>query len=70
MLQSILQKTLKRFSGGFFWHSRGLEKPKIVLSNVDFDAVDSFEFNGFKYEFIGVDDNETKRNTAINAVCD
>lgn len=65
-----ITKDVKKIFGRFFWHNRGLEKPKIVLSNVDFESVDSFEFNGFKYEFIGVDEDETKRNTAINAVCD
>lgn len=44
-----LTKDIRRIFGRYFWHSRDLEKPKIVYSNVDFQSIPSAEFHGFKY---------------------
>lgn len=45
-----LTKDIRRIFGRYFWHSRDLEKPKIVYSNVDYDSIPSAEFHGFKYQ--------------------
>lgn len=44
-----ITKDNKKIFGKYYWHSRNLDKPKIIYSNVDFDSVNSAEFHGFKY---------------------
>lgn len=44
-----ITKDNKKIFGKYYWHSRNLDKPKIVYSNVDFDSVNSAEYHGFKY---------------------
>lgn len=44
-----ITKDNKKIFGKYYWHSRNLDKPKIVYCNVDFDSVNSAEFHGFKY---------------------
>ena len=52
-ITKYLTKDANKIFGRFYWHSRGIEKPVITYENSDFNAVDSFEFHGFKYEFKG-----------------
>lgn len=44
-----ITKDNKKIFGKYYWHSRNLDKPKIIYSNVDFDSVNSAEYHGFKY---------------------
>ena len=44
-----ITKDNKKIFGKYYWHSRNLDKPKILYSNVDFDSVNSAEYHGFKY---------------------
>lgn len=46
-----ITKDCKKIFGKFFWHSRDLKKPRIVIADVDYDAIQSADHNGFKYEF-------------------
>lgn len=48
-----ITKDCKKIFGKFFWHSRDLKRPQIEYSDVDFDEVEAFESNGFKYLFEG-----------------
>lgn len=52
-----ITKDCKKIFGKFFWHSRNLKKPLLRYDNLDYDEIDSFEFNGFKYIFKGGKDN-------------
>lgn len=52
-ITKYLTKDCKKIFGSFYWHSRGLDKPVLSYDNVNYEAIDSFEFNGFKYEFKG-----------------
>lgn len=52
-ITKYLTKDCKKIFGSFYWHSRGLDKPLLTYDNVNYEAIDSFEFNGFKYEFKG-----------------
>lgn len=44
-----ITKDNKKIFGKYYWHSRNLDKPKLIYSNVDFDSVNSAEYHGFKY---------------------
>lgn len=44
-----LTKDAKKIFGKYYWHSRDLQKPKIIYSNVDFDSISAAENHGFKY---------------------
>lgn len=56
-----ITKDCKKIFGRFFWHSRNLLKPRIVIQDMDFDSIQSYEVKGFKYEFKrGEQGNETK----------
>lgn len=44
-----LTKDAKKIFGRYFWHSRDLKKPQIQYANIDFNAVPSAEYHGFKY---------------------
>ena len=46
-----ITKDCKKIFGSFFWHSRNLKKPLIVIDDMDFDNVEAVESNGFKYIF-------------------
>ncbi len=46
-----ITKDCKKIFGRFFWHSRNLKKPLIVIQDMDFDSIESYEVNGFKYLF-------------------
>ena len=44
-----ITKDNKKIFGKYYWHSRDLQKPKVVFSNVDFDSIQSAEYHGYKY---------------------
>lgn len=46
-----ITKDVGKTFGRFFWHSRNLQKPKIIIHDLDFESIESAEFNGFKYQF-------------------
>lgn len=46
-----ITKDSKKIFGRFFWHSRNLKKPLIIIEDKDFDSIQSYETNGFKYIF-------------------
>lgn len=46
-----ITKDCKKIFGRFFWHSQNLKKPLIVIKDMDFDSIESYEVNGFKYIF-------------------
>lgn len=46
-----ITKDTGKIFGRFYWHSRNLIKPRITLTNVDFESIPGAEFNGFKYVF-------------------
>lgn len=46
-----ITKDCKKIFGRFFWHSQNLKKPLIVIQDMDFDSIESYEVNGFKYIF-------------------
>lgn len=51
-ISKYLTKDCSKIFGKFFWHSRGLRKPDILVDNVDYDSIDSKEyFNCYKYSF-------------------
>lgn len=54
-----ITKECKKIFGKFFWHSRGLKKPLIVLQDMDYDSIECVETNGFKYIFRRGADSET-----------
>ncbi len=53
-----ITKDCKKIFGKFFWHNRGLKKPTISYSDVDYEEIDSLEHNGFKYVFTRGVENE------------
>lgn len=59
-ITKYITKDCKKIFGKFFWHSRNIDKPKMVYENVDFDSIDVIERNGFKYVFEMGSTNETK----------
>jgi len=54
-----ITKECKKIFGKFFWHSRNLKKPLIIVDDLDFDSIDCVETNGFKYLFKRGSDNAT-----------
>ena len=54
-----ITKDCKKIFGKFFWHSRDLKKPLIVIDDMDFDSVQAAESNGFKYIFQRGDNSAT-----------
>lgn len=54
-----ITKECKKIFGKFFWHSRNLRKPLIIIEDVDFDSIECVESNGFKYIFKRGSENET-----------
>ena len=46
-----ITKDCKKIFGKFFWHSRDLKKPLILIDDKDFDSIEAVESNGFKYIF-------------------
>lgn len=48
-----ITKDCKKIFGKFFWHSRDLKRPQVILEDIDFDSINTMEFNGFKYVFTG-----------------
>ena len=46
-----ITKDCKKIFGKFFWHSRDLKKPLILIRDLDYDSIQSVEFNGYKYVF-------------------
>lgn len=62
-ITKYITKDCKKIFGKFFWHSRDLKKPQITVQDIDFDKIDSCEFNGFKYVFARGDDYCESLNT-------
>ncbi|MCR5599123.1 MAG: hypothetical protein K6G33_00050 [Ruminococcus sp.] len=54
-----ITKDCKKIFGKFFWHSRNLKKPLIIVADIDFDSIESADSNGFKYVFKRGEKNET-----------
>lgn len=53
-----ITKDCKKIFGKFFWHSRGLKKPDIIVEHIDYEEIQSKEFKGaFKYIFRRGDEN-------------
>ena len=46
-----ITKDCKKIFGKFFWHSRNLKKPLIVIADKDYDSIQAADCNGFKYIF-------------------
>lgn len=46
-----ITKDCKKIFGKFFWHSRDLKKPKVIIEDVDYESILAVEHNGFKYQF-------------------
>lgn len=59
-ITKYITKDCKKIFGKFFWHSRDLKKPQILIQDVDFDSIECIESNGFKYQFKRGDANEEK----------
>lgn len=57
-ITKYITKDCKKIFGRFFWHSRNLKKPQVLISDIDFDSLESVERNGFKYQFKRGDENE------------
>lgn len=50
-ITKYITKDCKKIFGRFFWHSQNLKKPMIVMQDMDYDSIESYEVNGFKYVF-------------------
>ena len=59
-ITKYITKDCKKIFGRFFWHSRELKKPLIVIDDMDFDSILSIESNGFKYLFKRGESNATE----------
>lgn len=59
-ITKYITKDCKKIFGKFYWHSRNLKKPQIIISDIDFDNIQSVERNGFKYIFKRSEENATK----------
>lgn len=57
-ITKYITKDCKKIFGSFYWHSRNIDKPQVIYENVDYDSLESAEFNGFKYQFRRGSDNE------------
>ena len=50
-----ITKDSKKIFGRYFWHSRDLERPKIIYDNVDFHSCNLPEFHGYKFSYSSPD---------------
>ena len=50
-----ITKDSKKIFGRYFWHSRDLERPKIIYDNVDFHSCNLPEFHGYKFNYSSSD---------------
>ena len=51
-ITKYITKDCKKIFGKFYWHSRDLKKPDVIISNIDYDAFPAKEFKDFfKYRF-------------------
>lgn len=46
-----ITKDCKKIFGKFFWHSRDLDKPRVIFSNVDYDSLQVPEYHGYKFSY-------------------
>ena len=53
-----ITKDCKKIFGKFFWHSRDLQKPSIIVRDMDFEKIEAIVTNGFKYVFKRGQENE------------
>ena len=57
-ITKYITKDCSKIFGRFFWHSRNLQKPKIIIHDLDFEKVESADYGGFKYIFERGNKNE------------
>ena len=51
-ISKYLTKDCSKIFGKFFWHSRGLRKPEILVDNVEYESINAKEyFDCYKYLF-------------------
>lgn len=63
-ITKYITKDCSKIFGRFFWHSRNLQKPKIIIHDLDFEKVQSADYGGFKYIF----ERGKKMNDVLNEV--
>lgn len=74
-ITKYITKDCKKIFGKFFWHSRKLKKPDIIVEHMDYEEIQSKEFKGaFKYIFRRGEENrriqaEKKRMVEFGEVC-
>lgn len=74
-ITKYITKDCKKIFGKFFWHSRNLKKPDIIVEHMDYEEIQSKEFKGaFKYIFRRGEENrriesEKKRMVEYGEVC-
>ena len=56
-----ITKDSKKIFGRYFWHSRNLDRPKIVYSNTDFTACNLPEYHGYKFCYSPADGQNIRR---------
>ena len=61
-----LTKDAKKIFGRYFWHSRDLKKPRIEYRNMDWFAVPSADYHGFKYQVKMPDDLGEQNKTPFS----
>lgn len=56
-ITKYITKDCKKIFGKFFWHSRDLKKPDILVHDVDYDSIEAVEYKGaYKYELVRPDE--------------
>lgn len=56
-----ITKDCKKIFGRYFWHSRDLDKPKIIYDDVDYTACNLPSFHGYKFSFTSSDHTNIRR---------
>lgn len=56
-----ITKDAKKIFGRYFWHSRDLQRPKIVYSNVDYESCNLPEYHGYKFNYCPADGYNIRR---------
>lgn len=56
-----ITKDSKKIFGRYFWHSRDLDKPKVIYDEVDYTACNLPSYHGYKFSFTTPDSTNIRR---------